>query len=200
MKLRNAVLYTDDIEKSKGFYAKFTFKPESIADESPEEILDLVDLNDNVIGTVSRKAAHTNKAFAHRGTALIIVNSNSQVLMCKRAMTKPTNPGIWTVASSGHVQAGQNPMVAVAEEAHEELGIEVEPIFVQKEWEYEQNETMVYYVCYAFYDGDDITLDPEEMSEYRWIRYDDFEVFCEENEIGAVTLRLTKKVINSIDK
>lgn len=89
-----------------------------------DELLDLVDENDRVIGTVTRGEANRNPALIHRAVAILVFNTKGQLFLQKRSQTKDTYPGYWTVSASGHVKSGLTYHQAALEELKEELGIE----------------------------------------------------------------------------
>ncbi|MBN1646624.1 MAG: NUDIX domain-containing protein [Spirochaetales bacterium] len=88
------------------------------------EVFDLVDRNNLVIGTASRKECHCNKALLHRAVHIIIVNSAGQVFLQKRAENKDVQPGKWDSSVGGHVDSGEDYFAAGVREAGEELGID----------------------------------------------------------------------------
>ena len=88
-----------------------------------EEILEIVDENNNFIGTAARKECHGNPNLIHRTAHLIVVNENDEILLQKRSMDKDIQPGKWDTAVGGHFIPGENPDQAVRREMNEELGI-----------------------------------------------------------------------------
>jgi isopentenyl-diphosphate delta-isomerase len=69
-----------------------------------DELLDLVDKNDNIIGSVLRSAAHTNTTFIHREILVYIFNAKGEVLLQQRGSNKKVNPSIWVESCAGHVE------------------------------------------------------------------------------------------------
>lgn len=89
------------------------------------ELLTFVDENDNPIGSGDRKEAWT-KGLYTRNIRVMIRDENGRILSQKRSVKKGTYPGMWTVAASGHVDAGEEWDVAATRETHEEIGVAVE--------------------------------------------------------------------------
>jgi len=89
-----------------------------------EEIFDVVDVSDNIIGTASRKVVH-DRGLLHRSTHLLIYNSEGDVLLQKRSETKDSFPGRWDSSVSGHVDSGEGYDECVVREAREEIGLEI---------------------------------------------------------------------------
>ena len=79
-----------------------------------DELLDLVDENDNVIGSVSRKESN-EKGLAFREVAVLIYDDLNRILTQQRAKTK-SHPLEWIISVAGHVTHGMSPL----EVAHKE--------------------------------------------------------------------------------
>jgi isopentenyl-diphosphate Delta-isomerase len=86
------------------------------------EIYNVVDENDRIIGTASRKYIHENKLL-HRSVHILVFNSRKELYLQKRALCKDENPGLWDTSSAGHVDAGETYDEAAHRELWEELGI-----------------------------------------------------------------------------
>lgn len=91
------------------------------------EIFDLVDIDDNVIGKISRSAAHGNPELIHRVAHVLVFNSRGQLYLQKRAADKDVQPGKWDTSVGGHVDSGESYLQAAVRETREELGITAEP-------------------------------------------------------------------------
>ena len=72
-----------------------------------EEIMDLVDENDNVIGQSPRSEIR-EKRLLHRGVVIVITNKEGKLLMQKRSMSKKIFPGKWGFAAGGGVDKGES--------------------------------------------------------------------------------------------
>lgn len=89
------------------------------------ELFDLVDENDRVIGTVRRGEAHRDKTLIHRSVGIAVFNSRGELFMQKRSAAKDMDPLTWTISCSGHVGSGQTYEEAAHRELGEELGIDL---------------------------------------------------------------------------
>jgi len=150
---------------------------------SSDELLDLVNKDDNVIGTVLKSAAHKNPELIHREIAVVILNSKRQTLVQQRSLKKKVSPGAWKIVA-GHVDAGEDPKAAAIREVKEEIGIDLDPIFFEKQFEKNEknSESKFYYVYYAFYEDDKFTLDKDEVNDVKWIDIDQMEEFSKEHD------------------
>lgn len=81
------------------------------------ELFDIVDRNDNVIGTTDKKTAHGNGDL-HRVAAVFVFNQKGELYVQQH----PTD-GKWDHSVGGHVAQGETYAAAAAREAKEELGI-----------------------------------------------------------------------------
>lgn len=153
-----------------------------------DELLDLVDENDQVIGTIWKSEAHTDSSKIHREVAIAIFNQKGEVLIQRRSMNKTNDPGSWKITAAGHVGAGENPKIAVEREVLEELGFKVDAVFVDKGFEKREGrkgstEARFFYIYYSLVDSDPVvTLDITEVMDVKWIHPRKLEVFTQEND------------------
>ena len=89
-----------------------------------EEMFDVVDSSDKVIGRASREEIH-RKGLLHRSTHLLVFDGSGRVLLQKRSMRKDRFPGRWDSSVSGHVDSGEHYDECVVREAMEEIGIDL---------------------------------------------------------------------------
>lgn len=88
-----------------------------------DEIFPLVDEQGNVTGKATRSQCHGGTFWLHPVVHLHIFNSNGDLFLQKRSMTKDTQPGKWDTAVGGHVDYGETVETALKREAFEELGV-----------------------------------------------------------------------------
>ena len=90
-----------------------------------DEWFDVVNDRDEVIGRERRAVVHA-RGLWHRAVHIFVFNESGQLFLQKRSMSKDSSPGLWTVACSGHVDAGEDYDVAAQREFAEELGVRLE--------------------------------------------------------------------------
>ena len=94
-----------------------------------DEIFEIVDDNNNIIGRTARSQCHGNPELCHRTAHVIVLNKSGDILLQKRAKDKDIQPGKWDTAVGGHLMMGETFEQAAIREMNEELGIpSVQPI------------------------------------------------------------------------
>jgi len=141
------------------------------------EKLTLVDENDNEIGVGDRKQAWANGYYT-RNIRVMLRDQNGRVLSQKRSMEKGTYPGMWTVAASGHVDAGEHWDVAAARETQEEVGLstDLELIgdFVFKNDDGDKKIRQIIHVYQGTIDASaQFSLQASEVDEVKWFELDE---------------------------
>lgn len=97
-----------------------------------DEVFDLVDLDDRVIGQVRRGDAHRNPALIHRSVQILVFASDGRLLLQRRSATKDLYPGYYCASASGHVASGEDYAETAARELIEELGISTPLTYIGK--------------------------------------------------------------------
>lgn len=90
----------------------------------PEDIFDVVNERDEVIGRERRSIVHQT-GLRHRAVHVLIFNAKGEVFLQKRSMLKDTHPGTWDSSSSGHLDCGEDYDACALREVREELGVQL---------------------------------------------------------------------------
>ena len=139
-----------------------------------DEVFDLVDENDRVIGTATRKEVHSKKLF-HRAIHVLLFNKLGQVFLQRRSPWKDTAPNCWDSSASGHVDTGEAYYDTAIRECEEELGIQIESLEKliklhpdsQNGWEFVE-------VYLGKHEGP-FVLNPAEISDGAWFSKEEVE-------------------------
>ena len=92
-------------------------------DMSEVEILDIVNENNEVIGSAPKEEVYAKK-LPHRIVHVFVVHPDtSAVYLQKRSATKSYLPNYWCTSAGGHVISGETYLEAAARELKEEIGI-----------------------------------------------------------------------------
>ena len=90
-----------------------------------EEIFDIVNEQDEVIGQAPRREVHA-RGLWHRAVHVLVYNARGQVFLQKRSLKKDTAAGRWDSSSSGHVDSGEDYDPCAVREVREEIGLHLE--------------------------------------------------------------------------
>lgn len=142
-----------------------------------EEILDIVNENDEVIGQGTRAEVHA-QGLLHRIIDIWFYNKNGQVLLQKRSLKKDNAPGLLGISVGGHVESGSTIIEAVIREAKEETGldlVEEDLIFLGKMPYKGTTENQIKNIFAYHFTGkaEDLVFDPDEIQYFEWWNIED---------------------------
>src|SRR2546423_1123818 len=87
-----------------------------------EEIFDVVNEHDEVVGQQPRSEVH-RLGLMHRAVHVLVFNKHGHVFLQKRSMTKDRQPGLWDSSASGHLDTGESYDACAVRELREEIGL-----------------------------------------------------------------------------
>lgn len=90
---------------------------------SGNEIFEIVDENNSVIGKASRSECHSTPSLIHRTSHVIVSHPDGRILLQKRSQTKDIQPGKWDTSVGGHLMPHEDFESAARREMAEELDI-----------------------------------------------------------------------------
>jgi isopentenyl-diphosphate delta-isomerase type 1 len=160
-----------------------------------EEIFDIVDEEDNVIGKTTREEVHKKKLI-HRSVMFFIFDKKRRVLVTQRTKTKDMFPEYWSISLGGHVGSGESYEEAVAREAWEEAKVKEKPFFItsfKKRIPEEKENSMIY----GFLTSKKPELDKNELKQGRFMTIKEIEEKIKEEKFLPETeflLKLLKKL------
>jgi len=91
----------------------------------PEEIFDVVNERDEVVGQNTRREVH-RLGLKHRAVHVLVFNARGEVFLQKRSMKKDTAKGKWDSSSSGHLDTGEDYDACAVREVREEIGLNIQ--------------------------------------------------------------------------
>ena len=91
-----------------------------------EEIFDVVNEQDEVIGQRPRSEVHRLKLH-HRAVHVLVFNREGRLFLQKRSMLKDCFPGTWDSSASGHLDQGETYDACAVRELREEIGLHTPP-------------------------------------------------------------------------
>jgi len=134
-----------------------------------EEILEVVDHEDRVIGTERRGVIHA-RGLMHRSAQVLLFNSSGQLFLQKRSMNKDEFPGLWDSSAAGHLAPGESYRQCALRELEEELGIRhrgaMTELFKVGASAHTGYEHCTVFSCLS---DDQLTLQAEEVDAGKWL-------------------------------
>jgi len=133
-----------------------------------DEIFDVVNEQDEVIGQAPRREVHA-RGLRHRAVHVLVFNRQGQVFLQKRSLLKDTAQGKWDSSSSGHVDTGEAYDACAVRELREEIGLRrTEP--PQRLFKLDACTETGWEFCWVYrceHDGP-LVLNPEEIETGSW--------------------------------
>ena len=76
--------------------------------DNQKELLPVVDDNGNILGSMTRKEAHSGSKLLHPVVHLHLFNEGGQLYLQLRPTWKDVQPGKWDTATGGHIDLGES--------------------------------------------------------------------------------------------
>jgi isopentenyl-diphosphate delta-isomerase len=139
------------------------------------ELVVLLDEAGEPIGTADKATVHTTETPLHLAFSCHIFNSEGNVLITRRALSKKTWPGVWTNSACGHPGPGESMEDAIRRRALDELGLQLDEVTpVLPDFRYRavdasgvvENEVCPVFVARAVGDPQPIA---NEVCEWQWV-------------------------------
>ena len=137
-----------------------------------QEILDLVDKDDNVIGTIARRdTAKPGPHFGYiRASEAFLMNTKGQLWVPKRTLTKKISPGGYDFACAEHVGAGETYDEAIVRGFQEELNLNITiadltPLGVLRP----VGDINYFRAIYVYKSDKAPQYNPEDFTGYEWL-------------------------------
>ncbi len=150
-----------------------------------EEIIDILDEDWHITGKICSKDQAHKEGYRHQWGHIRIYNSKWEILIQKRSEHKQFYPWMRHLSAGWHIDAGEAPIHWAIRELAEELHIQCNEKDLTFWWVAKQSgyypQRGVYdkefqSLFFLKYDGDVTNLDlqKEEVSEIKWMKYQDF--------------------------
>jgi isopentenyl-diphosphate delta-isomerase type 1 len=133
-----------------------------------EEIFDVVNERDEVVGQAPRREVHA-RGLLHRAVHVLVFNVRGEVFLQKRSMKKDKHPGVWDSSASGHVDSGEDYDACAVRELREEIGLAIahQPHRLFKLDACAETDAEFVWVYRCESEGP-FTLHPDEIDEGAW--------------------------------
>lgn len=130
---------------------------------SPDERLDIINEQDEVVGTATRAEVYAQKLM-HRIVHVIVWNAAGELLLQLRPHTVSL-PNHWTTSVGGHVRAGESYIDAAKREAQEEIGVVPTLELMGQPWFKNTNGLHKRLTVFRAQHEGPFTTNPEEVAE-----------------------------------
>lgn len=145
---------------------------DSLGREAKEEILDLVDENDQVIGTIPRVEFYSVEQAVNniRVVNAFIKNSRGELWIPKRTLSKKAFPGAYDFSVAGHVSSGETYEEAFFKEASEEINLDMNSVPYKEIGYFKDGERGLhcFMKVYEILTDESPDFNPEDFSEANW--------------------------------
>lgn len=135
----------------------------------------LLDEDGRAVGATDKATVHHEETPLHLAFSCYVFNPRGELLLTRRALSKPTWPGVWTNTCCGHPAPAETPRDAVLRRLSDELGIEVGDVeLVLPGFRYRAvmgNGVVENEMCPVFRAITEVTAhpNPDEVEEVRWV-------------------------------
>jgi isopentenyldiphosphate isomerase len=141
-----------------------------------DEILDLVSMNDEVIGQEERNIIYSRGKGNFRGVCGFICNSDKKLWIPRRHPDKKEYPLHLDASIGGHVRSGESYENAFIREAKEELNIMLEPggYFPLTRLTIHDHEKSIFLWVYIIKSDEVPCYNTDEFVDYSWLSLEEF--------------------------
>ncbi len=140
--------------------------------DAGDEIVAIVDAQNMVVGAAPRREMRA-KRLTHRSTYILVFNSQRELYVQKRTLTKDVFPGYYDVAAGGVVLAGETYEQGAERELEEEMGIRGVPLTRLFDFYFENEHTRLWGCAFScIYDGE-VVLQEEEVENGAFVPVSD---------------------------
>lgn len=150
-----------------------------LATSITEEIFDVVNEHDQVIGQHPRSYVHSQNLL-HRAVHVLVYNAKQQLFVQKRSMLKDSSAGLWDTSAAGHLDSGENYDSAASRELEEELGCRPKKA-PKRLFKFSASEITGHEFCWIYsceMEGP-FVLNPEEIETGRWVSLSELETWLQ---------------------
>jgi len=170
-----------------------------------EECLDVLDENGNKTGLTKPRSAIHRDGDWHRAVHIWVINNKGEILLQRRAPSKDSYPDFWDISVGGHLQAGDDLLLAAVREIKEEIGLDISSSDLQFIQEYRSSErphpgflNNSFYSLYLVRTNKtlaDMTRQESEISELKFVPFSKFKTMVENHDPSLVPHSIDYRVL-----
>jgi isopentenyldiphosphate isomerase len=154
-----------------------------------DELLDIVDDDDRLVGSASKAAVHS-EGLVHRGVIFFIFDNYGRILVSQRSDEREFYPGYWSIAIGGHLHKGEGYDATALRELKESVGLEAKPAFIttyKKRFDDLDRENVR---IYAFFTDNSPIPDPKKLMQVEFSTMEELEIKMLQEKFTPETLTL----------
>jgi isopentenyl-diphosphate Delta-isomerase len=146
----------------------------------PEELVVLLDDEGRATGTAAKRTVHHRATPLHLAFSCYVFDERGSLLVTRRALGKPTWPGVWTNSVCGHPFPGEPLADAVRRRGLDELGVHLVDVrLVLPTFRYRaempdgvvENEMCPVFTAVT---AGPVRAEPSEVDDFAWVDWADF--------------------------
>ncbi len=166
--------------------------------DDEDELLDLVDSNDQLIGTVMRNTTSNPHKGYLRASEMFIQNDQGQLWIPRRHTAKRIAPGGLDYSMGGHVGSGENYMQALIRETKEELNLDIDRSKLKLLRKFRPDKQLRYFRMVYIYKSNEVPkYNPNDFTEYYWMIPEELVAKLKAGEPAKLSLLETAEYIIS---
>jgi len=149
-----------------------------------DELLDIVNDEDIVIGQEMRSTAH-QLGLQHRGVHVFLFTQDGKMLVQKRSADRAASPSALDCSVSEHVKAGESYLDAAVRGLKEEMGadgVEIKPL-VKFKMNYGINDNEISTLYEGIVNPEKMEFDPVEIEEINYFSVDELQEMMREGKV-----------------
>jgi len=153
-----------------------------VVDDSDQELLDLVDASDQVVGTILRGQATTPGGLPKdryiRAANCFIMNAKQQLWIPRRTTHKKIAPGGLDYSAGGHVTSGQSYEEAMRQELVEEVNLHLDPkqlIEIGLETPFNTPPYIYFAKIFLYLSDEAPDYNPDDFTGFEWLSVEELQ-------------------------
>jgi isopentenyl-diphosphate delta-isomerase type 1 len=144
----------------------------------PDELFDIVDEQDHVIGQEMRSVVH-QRGLWHRGVHIFLFTQDGKLLVQQRSKDRHHAPSAMDCSVSEHLKAGEDHFTAAVRGLKEEMGVEGIDIqaLLKFKMNYGSNDNEISELYKGIVDPASVKFDPVEVERIEYFSLPELEEF-----------------------
>lgn len=170
---------------------------EAHPENSPDEMVEEVDMLGNVLRLVSRRQMRAER-LGHRSVFIAVMSESGDLLVHRRAETKDLWPGWWDVAVGGVIAPDETDDAAARRELTEELGVQGVALERLGTGAYEDDQVRLVATMYLCHTEGPFSFADKEIIEAHWVSHAELPVWLQAKSFLPDSVALVLPLIRGV--